>query len=73
MAFSAGRTDPFVPDHSLGIQDVVAGSARVPLGVDRILICERAPVHFFLVHSFFEVLGLEIVDIHADQGERLVF
>src|SRR5262249_14618439 len=50
--FFAGGADPFVPDHALGIEDVVARRAGVPFGVDRILMRERPPVHFLLVHSF---------------------
>src|SRR5207245_9150328 len=71
--FFAGGADPFVPDHAPGIEDVVARRAGVPFGVDRILMRERPPVHFLLVHSLLEVLGLVVVDVDADQGERLAF
>ena len=59
-------------DHAPGIEDVVARRAGVPFGVDRILMRERPPVHFLLVHSILEVLGLELAHVDADQGERFV-
>src|SRR5438132_13078629 len=69
--FFAGGADPFVPDYALGIEDVVAGRAGVPFGVDRILMRKRPPVHFLLVRSFLEVRGLGFVSVTVVEARAL--
>src|SRR5690349_16272994 len=73
----ARPTDPLVPDHPPGIEDVERRRVRqVPSARDRprtggALVRERPPGQLLLLHHVFEVLAVA-PDVHADQCERLV-
>src|SRR5262249_39192348 len=74
----ARRSDPLVSDHATGIDDIERrGVRQVPLvsdwtraGVAWVL--ERPPGHVLLIHHILKILGVAS-DVHADQGEGLVF
>ena len=65
--------DPFVPDDSLVIEDVVGRcAARTPFGGDDSAVRKCTPVQLLLLHYGFEFLRFVSETVDAEEGKRFL-